>query len=318
MKKQLKLLIFAIFILSACAAPMPTPAPTLTPIPATVTPEPSPTPISVTDGLGRSVTLPKTAQRIVSAAPSNTEILFAVGAGSQVVGRDDFSDYPPEASDLPSVGGSMGAYNYEAMIALQPDLVLMTGINTPEQVKALEDVGITVYYLPNPTTLEEMYANLETVGKLSGHEQEATTLVESLKVRVKAVTERVMVYSFLPGVFYELDASTPAQPWTTGAGTFMDMLISMAGGHNVFNDMNTSWAQVSQEELIVRDPYIILLGDSAYGITIESIGQRPGWDVLSAVKNGRVYAFDDNLVSRPGPRLVDGLEALAEILHPTK
>jgi iron complex transport system substrate-binding protein len=267
MKKQLKLLIFAIFILPACAAPMPTPAPTLTPIPATVTPEPSPTPISVTDGLGRSVTLPKTAQRIVSAAPSNTEILFAVGAGSQVVGRDDFSDYPPEASDLPSVGGSMGAYNYEAMIALQPDLVLMTGINTPEQVKALEDVGITVYYLPNPTTLEEMYANLETVGKLSGHEQEATT---------------------------------PAQPWTTGAGTIMDMLISMAGGHNVFNDMNTSWAQVSQEELIVRDPYIILLGDSAYGITIESVGQRPGWDVLSAVKNGRVYAFDDNLVSRPG------------------
>lgn len=281
-------------------------------------PAPTPTaaPIVVQDGLERTVSLAQPALRIVSAAPSNTEILFAIGAGSQVVGRDDFSDFPPEALSLPGVGGGWNDYNEEAIIALQPDLVLMAGLNTPEQVKALEDAGITVYYLPNPTTLEELYANLDTVGKLTGHEKEATDLVASLRARVQAVTERIAVYSFKPVVFYELDASVPSSPWTAGPGTFIDTLIDMAGGFNLAMDLHGAWIQISQEELILRDPDIILLGDANYGVTVESVAQRPGWEVLKAVREGKVFPFDDNLLSRPGPRLVEGLEALAKILHP--
>jgi iron complex transport system substrate-binding protein len=262
------------------------------------------------------VHLPAPAERIVSLAPSNTEILFAIGAGEQVVGRDDFSDYPPEAQNLPGVGGGFGDYNIEAIVDLQPDLVLAAEINTPEQVKALADLGITVYLLSNPTTLEEMYGNLELVGRLTGKSVQARSLVESLKGRVAAVDELIGQVDSKPSVFYELDGTDPAKPWTAGAGTFIDALIARAGGVNITSDLTGQYMQFSIEELLVRDPAIILLGDAAYGVTPESVAQRTGWKDLQAVKNNRIYPFDDNLVSRPGSRLVDGLEELARLIHP--
>lgn len=280
------------------------------------TPAPTSQAIEVIDGLGRTVHLPAPAERIVSLAPSNTEILFAIGAGRQVVGRDDFSDYPAEAQVLPGVGGGFGDYNLEAIVELQPDLVLAAEINTPEQVKALADLGITVYLLSNPTTLEEMYENLELVGRLAGKSAEATSLVESLKERVAAVDEKISQVELKPKVFYELDATDPAKPWTAGAGTFIDTLIARAGGINITADLSEQFAQFSVEELLVRDPEIILLGDAAYGVTPEAVAQRTGWKDLQAVKSNQVYPFDDNLVSRPGPRLVDGLEGLAKLFHP--
>jgi iron complex transport system substrate-binding protein len=269
-----------------------------------------------TDGLNRTVKLQGTPQRIVSLAPSNTEILFAVGAGKQVVGRDSFSDYPADAKSAQDIGGSMGKYDTEAIVALHPDLVLAGEINTPELVNSLEQLGLTVYYLKNPTTLDEMYANVETVGALTGHAGQAKTLVDSLKARVAAVDTRIKPLNFSPTVYYELDASDPTKPYTAGPGTFVDLLISRAGGSNVGKSLTSQWAQISLEQLVVANPTIIVLGDSAYGTTADSVKQRAGWDGLAAVQNGQIYPFDDNLVSRPGPRLVDGLEALAKLLHP--
>ncbi len=276
---------------------------------------PTPQPMSFTDGLGRSVTLVSPAKRVVSMAPSNTEILYAIGAGSQVVGRDEFSDYPAEAKNLPSVGGSFSKFNNEAIVNLKPDLVLAAEINTPEQVQALQELGLRVYYLSNPKDMDGLYANLKTVAKLTGHETEADKLAESLKGRVKTVTDKIASVSEKPSVFYELDSTDPNAPYTAGPGTFIDMLIGMGGGKNIADPNGPAWAQLSLEQIIVLDPKIILLGDAAYGATPESVGQRAGWGGLEAVKNGRVYPFDDNLVSRPGPRLVDGLEALAKVLH---
>lgn len=277
--------------------------------------EPASSGTTFTDGLGRAVTLPAPAQKIVSMAPSNTEILFAIGAGSQMVGRDEFSDYPAEAKSLPSIGGSMGQYSYEQVAALKPDLVLASGINTPEQVKALEDLGITVFYLGNPSTLEEMYANLELVAQLTGRETEAAALVESLKARVKAVDEKVAPLSYAPVVFYEIDASDPNKPYTTGPGTFIDLLIARAGGQNL-PGLTDAYPQVSLEQIVLANPAVILLGDALYGTTPEIVAARAGWSEIAAVKDNRVLPFDDNLVSRPGPRLVDGLEALAQAIHP--
>ena len=276
----------------------------------------APTGTTYIDGEGRSIVLAGPAQRIVSLAPSNTEILYAIGAGDQVVGRDEFSDYPAEAKDLPSVGGSMGEYDFEAIAALEPDLVLATAINTPNQVKALEELGITVYMLPNPDDLDGLYANLTTVGQLTGHETETQVLVDSLKARVQVVLEKVAISSYLPAVFYELDGTDPAKPWTAGPDTFMSKWISLAGGRNVGDEMDSSWAQISQEALIVANPEIILLGDAAYGMTPEQVAARPGWDAIAAVESGKILVFDDNLISRPGPRLVDALETLARLLHP--
>lgn len=278
--------------------------------------QPAPTPIEVTDGLERRVSLAAPAQRIVSMAPSNTEILFAIGAGEQVVGRDEFSDYPVEASSILSIGGGFGDYNNEAIVNLQPDLVIAAEINTPEQVKALEDLGINVFYLANPTSLDEMYGNLLIVAQLTGHETEAASLVDSLKSRVTAVEEKMREVAERPQVFYELDATDPNAPYTAAAGTFIDTLIGMAGGENIAHDMGGQYIQVSAEELLVRNPRIILLGDAAYGITPEVVSSRPGWEAIEAIKEQQIFAFDDNLVSRPGPRLVDGLEILATLLHP--
>ncbi len=281
-----------------------------------VTPPPADASITLTDGLGRTVSLPAAAQRVVSLTPAGTEILFAVGAGSQVVGRDMFSDYPAEAASVADIGGSMGEYNLEAILALQPDLVLAGGINPPELVASLENLGLTVYFLPNPVTLEEMYANLETIGMLTGRGSEAAALVESLTTRVAAVDTAIMLLSYQPSVYYELDATDPSNPYTAGPGTFVDLLIQRAGGYNIGSELEGQWATISIEQLLVVNPTIIILGDAAYGETPEKVAARAGWEALSAIQNGQVFTFDDNLVSRPGPRLVAGLEALVELLHP--
>ena len=271
--------------------------------------------LTFTDGLDRNVTLNGPAQRVVSLAPSNTEILFAIGAGKQVVGRDQLSDFPEEAKAVTDIGSTFDALNTELIVAQKPDLVLAAEINTPEQVQALENLGLTVYYLNNPTTLEGMYDNLMLVAQMTGHTDEAAKLVESLKARVQAVDEKIAPLSSRFSVFYELDGTDPAKPYTAGKGTFITLLIDRAGGYNIAAELD-GYPQMSLEQVVAADPAFILLGDARYGITPESIAQRPGWENLSAVRNGNVQPFNDDLVSRPGPRLVDALEELAKTLRP--
>ena len=303
------LIILAGLLLAACApaAPSATLAPTQ---------EPTPLQISLTDGLGRTVTLPAPAKRIISLSPSNTEILYAIGAGEAVIARDEFSNYPAEAASLPSIGGSMGDYNLEEIVKLEPDLVLAAEINTPEMVKSLESLGVTVYYLSNPTDLDGVYELLRQAATLAGTNGPAEALIASLQTRVTAVQDALATVETRPTVFYELDGSDPSAPWTSGPDTFMDKLIQLAGGQNVASDLTSGWAQISQEALLVADPDFILLGDAAYGVTAEQVSARPGWGVLQAVQTGAIHPFNDDLVSRPGPRLVDGLEELAKIIHP--
>jgi iron complex transport system substrate-binding protein len=241
--------------------------------------------------------------------------LFAIGARDQVVGRDQLSDYPEEAKKVTDIGPAFESLNTELIVSLKPDLVLAAEINTPEQVKQLEALGLTVYYLKNPLTLEEMYGNLQIVAELTGHQEETTALIESLKARVAAVDEKIAPLSSRPSVFYELDATDPAKPYTAGKGTFITQLIDRAGGHNIAADLD-GYPQMSLEQVVSADPAFIILGDARYGVTPESIAQRPGWENLSAVKNGKVLPFNDDLVSRPGPRLVDALEELAKLLRP--
>lgn len=272
--------------------------------------------ISVTDGLERTVSLAETAQRIVSLAPSVTETLFAIGAGDLLVGRDSFSDYPEEALAIQDVGGSMGEYSLETIASLNPDLVIATELNTPELVDSIENLGLTVYYIKNPTNLDELYPVIETMGALTGHEDEAVELNASLKARVQAVVDVIAGAESRPVVFYELDCSDTAKPWTSGPGTFMDQLIQMAGGTNAGSAMQSAWAQISLEELLVQNPEVILLGDAAYGCTVEGVPARPGWEGMQAVVANQVYAINDDLVSLPGPRLVDGLEEIARLIHP--
>ncbi len=219
-------------------------------------------------------------------APSLTESLFAIGADAQVVGRDEFSNYPPQVTELPSIGGFFSDFNYEAIVELQPDLVLASGLNTAEQVRAMEDLGLKVFLIEDPTTLEGMYDDLRILAQLTGHEEEAADLVLGLMERVEAVEEKIATVETRPRVFYELDSTDPDAPYTVGSGTFINRLIEMAGGENVAADLEGQYPQISIEELLVRDPDMILLGDAAYGETPEKVAARTGWGSLTAVQNG--------------------------------
>lgn len=304
-RKSLFIAMLLALLISACG-----PASTACPISVNVQGEK----IIAYDGLCRKITMANAPQEIVSLAPSNTEILYAVGAGDQVVGRDELSDFPEEAKAVESVGGSMGDFSTEAIVALEPDLVLASELNAPELVKSIEDLGIIVYSLPNPKSFEDLYKNIETVATLTGHD--ATDLIDSLKARVAAVDEKIAPLSSRIPVFYELDGTDPLKPWTTGPGTFVDLLINRAGGSNVGAALDGEWAQISSEELVAADPQVILLGDALYGVTVESVAARTGWDSITAVKNNAIYPFNPDTATRPGPRLVDALEEMAKLLRP--
>ncbi len=305
-------------LLAACssgAAPemetaVPQPEPTVEIIEA-------PTGISLTDALGNTIELDGPAQKIISLAPSNTEVLFAIGAGSQLIGRDSVSDYPAEALAVTDIGGGFGELAVETIVSLEPDLILVADITPPEQVEALNAVSLTVFALPNPTDLPGMYENLRTVALLTGHEAETEALIADYEARVTAVTETVSAAEEKPLVFYEIDGTDANAPWTSGSGTFVDTLITMSGGENVGAVLDDAWAQISVEELITQNPDIIILGDFTWGnVTPEDVAARESWVDITAVQNNAIHTFDDNLVSRPGPRLVDGLEAMALLLHP--
>ncbi|MEW5828013.1 MAG: helical backbone metal receptor [Chloroflexota bacterium] len=329
MNKKTLQLFLAVFLagsllLGACApAATPTEAPP-SPEPAPVEPSPTPEPtqeptpevMAFVDDLGVTLEFADYPQRIVSISASTTEILFAIGAGDQVVGRDDFSLFPEEALSVTSVGALWGELPTEAILALEPDLVVAAQIINEDQVQALRDLGLNVYWQANPTTYEELWDNLRDFGQLTGHQDETETLIAGLEARVKTVLEKIAPLSYHPSVFYELDATDPASPWTTGSGTFIDYIISMAGGTNAASALQGDYAQISTEELIAVNPDVILLADALYGVTPESVAARPGWEAITAVVNGAIYPIDPNMMSVPGPRLVDALETTAKLLHP--
>jgi iron complex transport system substrate-binding protein len=316
--------LFALFLAGCASAPSAPSSPAS--LPSTATPGAAPTaaptatatpePIRLTDGTGTEISLPQPAVRIVSLGASNTEILFAIGAGSQIAGCDLTSDYPAGAKPL-AVIADYPVLNVESIVALQPDLVLAAEIISPEQVQSMRSLGLKVFYLANPATLPDgLFANIRTVGRLTGRTAEAEKIVSDLQHRFDSVRQQTAAAASTPLVYYELDATDPAKPYTAGPGSFVDMLIGLAGGKNLGAGLSSVWAQISAEEILHQDPDVILLGDTGYGITVESVAARPGWKNLAAVKRGSVYAVDSNLVVRPGPRLADGLETIARYLHP--
>jgi iron complex transport system substrate-binding protein len=269
----------------------------------------------VMDGLGRKVEFVAPPQRIISLAPSNTEILFALGAADQVVGRDEYSDFPPEALSVTSIGDTYGDLNTEAIVALEPDLIMAAAITPIEQIEALTDLGHKVYQVPNPMTFDDLYVSLETIGLITGHEQQATVLVDELAARVAAV-EAAVVDAEPVRVFYEVDGTDPTAPWTTGVGTFQQVLIEMVKGENVAFDLE-GWGSMNLEQIVERDPEVIIYGAGPWvPTTSETLSARTGWGSISAVMDGRVYDVDTNWIDRPGPRLVDALERFAQAIQP--
>ncbi|MFO7173543.1 MAG: cobalamin-binding protein [Bacillota bacterium] len=264
--------------------------------------------MTVTDDEGRTVTIPAEPRRILSLAPSNTEILFALGLGDRVVGVDNFSDYPPEAASLPRVGDLMNP-NYEAMAALSPDLALAIG-GSEEFWQKLEELGVPVVVI-QPNTVAEVIDSIRLVGRVTGAAEAADALARSMADRVEAVQHQAARLSHRPRVFWEV-WDDPLM--SAGPGSFFDDMIRLAGGVNVVGDAESPWPQVSPEAVIARDPEVIITTQAEWAERLRS-GALPAWSGTTAVRQGRIYVVEDNLVSRPGPRIVEGLEQVARAIQ---
>ena len=276
----------------------------------TVTDRPSAAafPTSVTDFQGRSVAISKRPERIVSIGPSNTEFLFALGAGDRVVGDDDFSDEPAAAKTKEHVGGVK--VNLEKVVSLKPDLIVTVKFSDGT-LEALSQSTAAVLVV-DPQGASDVARSATLIGQAIG--ADGAKLAGDIQKQLDAVKAKTDGAPKLK-VFHEEDASDPAKIYTVGPGSFIDDLIKIAGGVNVFASAKTPYPTVSGEEIIRTDPDVIVLGDALYGTSIDSIAQRPGWSALGAVKNKRVYA-GLSVFSRPGPRLGEAAEAYAKLVHP--
>ncbi|MCJ7717734.1 MAG: ABC transporter substrate-binding protein [Anaerolineales bacterium] len=326
MRKNLRIIyifLIVIVLVSACSPkvqvkPTNPPEKESTEIPATDLPteEPVLASILITDDLGNEIELAGPAKTIISISPSLTEILYGVGAGDRLVGRDSNSQYPEEAIAAVDLGGMWDGIPVEDLLALEPDLILAGEIYAADAVQELRDLGLVVYWQKNPADFEGLFDNIRDIAILTGTEDIAEGLVQSLAERVAVLDEKLITVEESPLVFYELDASDPGNPYTPGASTFISYIISKAKGVNLGDSLAGEWVQISSEELIKQDPDFILLADALYGITPESVAERAGWNEINAVVDGDIYPFDPFILSVPGPRLVDGFEQVAEVLHP--
>lgn len=271
--------------------------------------------VTIEDDFGRQVVIHAVPERIISLTPSGTEILFALGLGPRMVGGTDYDNYPPEALALPKVGDYENP-NLENIIALEPDLVLADSIHQ-KTVEELEALGIPVLAF-DPATVAGVYDTIIRIGKAAGALETAEELVDQMQREVAALTAPLadLAEEDKPTVYYEI--------WyepliTVGPQTYIHDMITLAGGRNIAADAQTAWPEYSLEVLIEKDPEVIirprvLMGTAA--LKKEDFASRPGWENITAVREGRIYLVEDDLISRPGPRCVQGLKDLVQILHP--
>jgi len=267
---------------------------------------------TVTDDFGRNVTLKGVPARIISLSPSNTEILFAIGAGDRVVGVTEYCNYPPAAKTRPKVGG-VSTVSIEKVVALNPDIVIGCSLNGKDTFERLEELGIPVLGL-NPKNISGILADIELVGRVTGEESNATNLVATMKSRLDAIRAKARAMSGsqqAPTVFYDIGGF-----YTAGNGTFVNEIIETAGGRNIAAD-KTGYFQMSIEELIAKNPQVIICdrGMGSMSKAYEEIMSDDRLKIVDAVRNNRVYLIDGDIIDRPGPRIVNATETVYGYLY---
>lgn len=266
--------------------------------------------IVLQDDLQRTVTLPAPARRVVSLAPSVTETLFAIGAGDHVVGVTNYCNYPPEAQRKQRVGGIVNA-NIEAIVSLKPDLILMSMEgNVRTDFDRLTALGIPVF-VTNPRTLEDIFSSIHRIGQLTGKRDSAQRLVQTLRARTEAIlakTRQAPKHSVL--LFVSL------QPLiVVGNGSFLAELLERAGGRNTAAHAPSRYPMYSREAVLKDDPDVLIFLSDVLSDSADLVRRYPEWSTLKAYRRGNVFRIEADVVSRPGPRAVEGLEALYNLLH---
>ena len=272
--------------------------------------------VTVTDMMGREVTLEGPADRIVVMMPSDCEILFEIGAGDKVVGSGTYCNYPEIVSTIPEVN-SGGETDLEQIAALQPQVVVMTKMaHSPELVETLESLGIAVI-VTDAQTIDQTYDCITLLGEVTGQQGEAAAVIDFMKERFAAVEAKAKDTGMT--VYFE---TTPLEYgyglWSAGPGNFMDEIGTLCGLKNIFGDADSAWPMVSEEAVVAANPDVIITIDSN-GMgdlnAAQVITAREGWQDLDAVKNGRVFVVGNDEFSRPGPRLANAAEALMELIE---
>ena len=307
-RRILPVLTVLLFLLAACG-PAAAPAPTSTPTAAT-TATAAPFPATLTDFQNRSLTIAKRPERIVSIGPSITEFLFALGAGARVVGTDDFSDEPAAAKAIDKVGGIK--VNFEKVVALRPDLVLIVKFSDGT-IEKLASSGLLVLVV-DPQSVGDVARTASLLGRAVGAEGDA--MAKDIQKKVDDVRATTAKAATKPRVYHEIDASDPTKIFTVGPGSYIHDLIEIAGGANIAAKAAGAYPQLSAEEILRADPEIIVLAAADYSAKPDQVAARPGWSVITAVRNKRFGVIAPNLINRPGPRVGEAAEAYARIVHP--
>ena len=267
----------------------------------------------MTDDLGREVRLKAAPSRMISLAPSVTEILFALGLDREIVGVTSTCDYPPQAKTKPSVGTSINP-DLEKMVSLQPDLIIAAkGIYRPDLAKEMERLHLP-FYVSDPATLDSIFSSIEHLGQLTEKVREGRLLIQQMRSKFDRIRKRVI--NIPPRRVLYILWHDPLM--TVGPGGFIHELIELAGGQNIYSKPGAPYTWFSMEEVILKDPEVVIFPGELGESVVQSQKQiwERRWGMLSAVKEGRLYITNSDLLHRPGPRIVQGLEVLARIIHP--
>ncbi|MGE7763295.1 ABC transporter substrate-binding protein [Peribacillus sp. NPDC097895] len=267
---------------------------------------------TVIDDTGKKIKFDKAPETVVSLQPSNTEILFALGQGKKVVGVTDFDDYPKEAKDIEHVSDSVNI-NTEKIIALKPDAIIAYTIGDETALKPLEDAGIPVFVIKSAANFDDVYGDIGQIAKVMGVTDKGNKLVKDIKSQITSVEEKVKTLDEKEQTYFEI--SPAPEIYTTGAETFQQEILDTAGIKNIFDDQK-GWVKVSEEEIVKRNPKAIITTATYTEDAVGEIKSRKGWEDIDAVKNDDVHLLDENVMSRPGPRIGEAVELAAKTVYP--
>lgn len=267
---------------------------------------------TVTDDVGNDITFEGVPETIVSLQPSNTEILFALGVGDKIVGATDYDTYPAEALEIERVSDSV-AFNAERITELNPDVVIAYTIGQEEALQLLEEAGLKVFVIESAASFEDVYGDIEQLATVMGIEEKGKEVISSIQDTIQEVQEKVETATSAKKVYYEISPSPDI--YTTGSKTFQQEILAAASVENVFSDQE-GWISVSEEDVIAKNPEIILTTANYLEDAPGEIKSRAGWDQIQAVQNDTVFLVDGDVISRPGPRIGEAVELVAKTVYP--
>ncbi len=259
------------------------------------------------DALNNSVILYKEPKRIVSLAPNLTEILYAIGASNKIVGVSNYSDYPEDAKSKLKVGGFFTP-SIEKIFALSPDVILVARGTPLTVINKFKELGLQMY-TSDPHTIGDIYNLISTIGRITGNIKESNILVKKMRATERSITDKVKNISHKKKVYVEM-WNNPKM--SVGKNTFINSLINEAGGINITANLKGDWPMINSEYIIKENPDVIIL---LYPYSKKEIEKRPGWNTINAVKNGNIFVENPDIFERPGPRIIDGLVTLYNILY---